>query len=137
MIPGVTPRSEVTALARWLAAPALLAAAAAAAGEADVLAARATCDASRVCRFEVTVSHADSGWEHYADRFEVLAPDGEVLATRVLRHPHVQEQPVTRDLVGARVPAGVDRVTIRAHDSQHGFGGTEVEIPVSVPQEKL
>jgi hypothetical protein len=113
-----------------LAAPALLAAAAAAAGEADVIAARAICDAGRVCRFEVTVRHADSGWEHYADRFEVLAPDGSVLATRMLRHPHVEEQPFTRELVGARVPAGIDRVRIRAHDSQHGFGGAELEIPV-------
>jgi hypothetical protein len=117
-------------LAHALAAPALFAAAAAAAGEADVLAAQAHCDASRVCRFEVTVRHADTGWEHYADRFEVLAPDGEVLATRVLRHPHVDEQPVTRELVGAQVPEGVDRVTIRAHDCQHGFGGAELKIEV-------
>jgi hypothetical protein len=116
--------------ARVLAVPALLAAAAAAAGEADVLAARATCDAERVCRFAVTVRHADTGWEHYADRFEVLAPGGEVLATRVLRHPHVDEQPFTRELVGARIPEGIDRVRIRAGDSQHGYGGAEVEIPV-------
>jgi hypothetical protein len=117
-------------LAHALAAPALFAAAAAGAGEADVLAARVTCDASRVCRFEVTVRHTDTGWEHYADRFEVLAPDGSVLATRVLRHPHVDEQPFTRELVGAQVPEGVDRVTIRAHDLQHGFGGAELEIGV-------
>jgi hypothetical protein len=112
------------------AAPALFAAAAAAAGEADVLAARAACDDTRVCRFEVTLRHADAGWEHYADRFEVLAPDGSLLATRVLRHPHVDEQPVTRELVGARVPEGIDRVRIRAHDSQHGFGGAEIEIQI-------
>ena len=113
-----------------LAVPAVLAAAAAAAGEADVVAARATCDVGRVCRFDVTVRHADSGWEHYADRFEVLAPDGLLLATRVLRHPHVDEQPVTRELLGVQVPAGIDRVRIRAHDSQHGLGGAEVEIPI-------
>jgi len=122
----VRPLPEALALA----AACLLAVASASAGEADVLAAHATCDASRVCRFAVTVRHADAGWDHYADRFEVLAPDGTLLATRVLQHPHVEEQPFTRELLGARVPAGVGTVRIRAHDSQHGFGGAEVEIPV-------
>jgi hypothetical protein len=28
------------------------------------------------------------------------------------------------------VPEGIDRVRIRAHDSQHGFGGAELEIEV-------
>jgi hypothetical protein len=120
---------EIVPLPAALAATCLLAAAAVA-GEADVLAARATCDAGRVCRFDVTVRHADTGWEHYADRFEVLAPDGTLLAARVLRHPHVDEQPVTRELIGAHVPEGIDRVRIRAHDSQHGFGGAELEIEV-------
>ena len=74
--------------------------------------------------------HADTGWSHYADRFEVLTPDGTVLATRVLRHPHVQEQPVTRSLAGVRIPDDITRVKVRARDSQHGLGGAEVEVPV-------
>jgi hypothetical protein len=41
----------------------------------------------------VTVRHADEGWEHYADCWEVLTLDGEVLATRELAHPHDNEQP--------------------------------------------
>lgn len=117
-------------LAGALAAPWALAAAGAAAGEADVLAAEVACDAARVCRFAVTVRHADAGWDHYADRYEVLAPDGTLLGERVLQHPHVDEQPFTRVLPGVRLPAGVDRVRLRAHDSQHGWGGAEIEIPV-------
>ena len=27
-------------------------------------------------RFDVTISHPDTGWDHYADGWEVLAPDG-------------------------------------------------------------
>jgi hypothetical protein len=109
---------------------ALAAAAPAGAGEADVLEASADC-VERTCRFRVTVRHADQGFDHYADRYEVVAPDGRVLATRVLQHPHVAEQPFTRDLDGVRVPPGIASVRVRAHDSVHGFGGPEatVEIP--------
>ena len=115
-------------LGRSALAPAvLLAAATAEAGPADVVSARARCHGER-CDFQATLRHADSGWDHYADRFEILTPDGEVLATRVLRHPHVEEQPFTRDVRGVRVPAGVERVRVRAGDSRHGLGGDEVEI---------
>ena len=105
----------------------LLAARAGAAGEADVLAAEAvrTGDA---WRFEVTVAHADAGWDHYADAWEVVGPDGAVLATRTLHHPHVEEQPFTRSLSGVRLPEDVTRVTVRARDSVHGHGGETVTL---------
>jgi hypothetical protein len=74
-------------------------------------------------RFEVTVQHADAGWDHYADAWEVLAPDGAVLGTRTLLHPHTDEQPFTRSLTGVSVPNGVTEVKVRAHDSVHGHGG--------------
>lgn len=100
------------------------------AGPADVVSAKATCSPESVCTFAVTVKHDDEGWEHYADRWEVLAPDGKVLATRVLLHPHVSEQPFTRKLDDVRIPAGVGKVRIRAHDSVHGLGGAEVEVEI-------
>ncbi len=103
---------------------------AARAGEADVLAARLTPAADGSFRFEVTVRHADTGWDHYADAFEVEAPDGTVLGTRILLHPHVDEQPFTRSLAGVRIPDDVAEVTIRAHDSEHGYGGQELTLPV-------
>ena len=98
-------------------------------GAADIASARAVCRDS-VCRFLVEVRHADEGWKHYADRWEVLSPDGEVLATRVLRHPHVDEQPFTRALEAVRIPVGIERVKIRAHDSVHGYGGEEVDLEI-------
>ena len=98
-------------------------------GEADVLAARVVCGEAD-CRVEATLRHADTGFEHYADRFEVLAPDGSVLGVRYLLHPHVEEQPFTRSLEGVRIPAGVTRVLVRAHDSVHGTRGRVVEVPV-------
>ena len=70
--------------------------------------------------FSVTLRHDDEGWDHYADLWEVVGPDGSVLGQRVLAHPHVNEQPFTRSLRGVDIPDGIDEVTIRARDSKHG-----------------
>lgn len=71
--------------------------------------------------FDVTIRHADTGWDHYADGWAVLAPDGTQLGYRKLLHPHENEQPFTRSLSGVVVPEGVTEVMIRAHDSVHGW----------------
>ncbi|MGF1593826.1 MAG: hypothetical protein ACFCUW_11135 [Kiloniellaceae bacterium] len=93
------------------------------AGEADVVAAEAARESDGTWRFTVTVRHADEGWDHYADRWQVETPEGRVLATRVLLHPHEHEQPFTRSLGGVVIPPEVREVVIRAHDSRHGDGG--------------
>lgn len=98
------------------------------AGEADVLDVNVSCKSNSVCRFDVTVRHDDDGWQHYANRWEVLSPDGEVLATRVLAHPHDNEQPFTRSLTNVRIPAGLSEVVVRAHDSVHEYGGKELVV---------
>lgn len=108
----------------------LLPAVPARAGEADVLGARIERAPDGSLRFEVTVRHADEGWRHYADRWEVLGPDGTVLAERILHHPHVDEQPFTRSLSGVYLPSGITELTIRAHDSIHGYGGREFRLRV-------
>ncbi len=103
---------------------------AAEAGEADVLSVQIECDYMSVCEFAVRVQHADEGWDHYADRWEVLTEDGRVLATRVLRHPHVREQPFERRLSAVELPAELERVRVRAHDSVHDFGGAELSVDI-------
>ena len=103
---------------------------AASAGEADVLDVTAAPTGDGSYRFEVAVRHADAGWDHYADAFEVVAPYGAVLATRTLLHPHTDEQPFTRSLTGVTIPAGVTEVTVRAHDSVHGHGGKALTVTV-------
>lgn len=100
------------------------------ADEAEVLAVNVTKIGDGVYRFDVTVSHADAGWSHYADRWQVLSEDGDVLGERVLLHPHDNEQPFTR-AEAVKVPPGTARVRVRAHDNVHGFGGAAmtVEMP--------
>lgn len=103
------------------------------AGGADVLGVEVTRAADETYTFAVTVRHDDTGWDHYADRWEVLTPDGKVLATRVLLHPHVDEQPFTRSLTGIAIPQSMGRVRVRARDKVHGYGGMEQE--VTLPQQ--
>ncbi len=102
-------------------------AAAALAGEADVVGVKASPNGGGQWRFDVTVRHDDKGWDHYADKWDIVAPDGTVLGTRVLLHPHENEQPFTRSHT-IDVPAGTHKVMLRAHDKVDGYGGKEMTI---------
>lgn len=75
-------------------------------------------------KISTTVQHADQGWDHYADAWQVLDQDGNVIGQRTLHHPHVNEQPFTRSLT-LTIPESVEVITVRARDSVHGFGGVE------------
>lgn len=99
------------------------------AGEADVTAVAVR--SGSTYSFSVTVRHADEGWDHYANRWEVLSLDGKVLATRELAHPHVNEQPFTRSLSGVKLPAGTKEVRLRANDKVHGVGGVELIVDLA------
>jgi hypothetical protein len=98
------------------------------ANEADVLNVKVKCDLQRSCNFSVTIKHNDTGWKHYVNRYEILSPTGKVLGTRVLFHPHVNEQPFTRSISNVKIPAGIKSVIIRAHDLVHKYGGKEFEV---------
>ena len=100
------------------------------AGEADVIKVKIKSTGENTYQFHVTVRHKDEGWDHYADKWDIVAPDGTVLGTRVLYHPHVNEQPFTRSLGGVKIPSGIEEVTIRAHDSVHKYGGRKVTVKV-------
>lgn len=98
------------------------------AGEADVVDVKVRRSAPGVFDFDVTVRSVDKGWGHYADAFEVLSPDGKLLGRRVLLHPHETEQPFTRYLYGVRIPAGVERVVVRARHKPKGYDGRTMEV---------
>lgn len=72
--------------------------------------------------FAVGIASPDTGCERYADWWEVLGDDGELLHRRVLSHSHVDEQPFVRS--GGPVAIEPDRVVkIRAHMYPDGYGG--------------
>ncbi len=116
-------KNNAAATALWFAL--LAATSPALAGEADVITAAATPDGAGAWRIEATIRHADEGWEHYANAFEVLGPDGRILDVRKLVHPHVEEQPFTRSVDTVAIPSGTDFIVIRAKDSIHEYGGKE------------
>lgn len=82
-------------------------------------------------RVDVTLSHPDTGWDHYADGWRIEDGDGAVLGVRDLLHPHVAEQPFTRSLSGVALPAGARHVLIRARCNVHGWADrtTQVDLP--------
>jgi len=98
------------------------------AGATRIVDVKVECNSS--CTFSVTLQHADEGWDHYANQWDVVTLDGVVLGSRVLYHPHVNEQPFTRSLSGVKIPAGTKAVKIRAKDSVHGYSAEENTVPL-------
>ena len=98
------------------------------AGEVDVVNVVVRQSTAGVYRFDVTPRHADEGWDHDADGWEIRDGDGSVRATRVPAHPHFNEQPFTRAPRRARLPARFTSVTVAGHDSEHGYGVTEITL---------
>ncbi len=84
-------------------------------------------------QFDVTLSHADTGWDDYADGWRVLNTDGTELGMRVLHHPHVNEQPFTRSLSGVTIPEGASEIDIQSRDSVGGWSDQTVTISLDEP----
>ncbi|MCU7920029.1 MAG: hypothetical protein KZQ95_16980 [Candidatus Thiodiazotropha sp. (ex Epidulcina cf. delphinae)] len=82
----------------------------------------------------VTLKHADTGWDHYADNWRVVDADGNVLGNRVLHHPHVDEQPFTRSLSGVTIEEEISAVYIEAHDKQHGWTANRLKVQLPATQ---
>jgi len=71
--------------------------------------------------FNVTVESPDTGCDQYADWWEVLTVDGELVYRRILLHSHVDEQPFTRS--GGIVNVGADdSIYVRAHMNNLRYG---------------
>ncbi len=126
---GLTPW-RVLAVVLLLVALAVSAAWPALAAKADVIGVKLTREPAGTWTIEVTVRSDDTGWQKYADKWEVRTPDGRVLGVRALLHPHEDEQPFTRDLGAVAIPDGVAEVKVRAHDKVEGWGGAEMTVQV-------
>ena len=80
--------------------------------------------------FKVTISSPDTGCDQYADFWEIVSEEGDLIYRRILLHSHVSEQPFTR--TGGPVAIAADQVIwIRAHMSNSGYGGITMKGSVS------
>jgi hypothetical protein len=73
-------------------------------------------------QFAVELASPDTGCEQYADWWEVVSADGELLYRRILLHSHVDEQPFTRSGGPVEIDANTT-VYVRAHMNTTGYGG--------------
>ena len=79
----------------------------------------------------VKLEHRDTGWQHYADEWRTVDSQGNILGSRVLQHPHVNEQPFTRALSNVKLSNELDTVYIEAHDKVHGWTKNRLRIELS------
>lgn len=87
--------------------------------------------------FDVTLSHPDTGWDHYADGWRIELADGTVLGTRELAHPHVEEQPFTRRGYIVVPVEGDAGVFVRASCNLHGWAEERVALDDSLNYERI
>jgi hypothetical protein len=77
-------------------------------------------------QFNVQISSPDTGCDQYADWWEVLSEDGQLLYRRVLLHSHVNEQPFTRSGGLVTINEGAI-IIVRAHMNKGGYGGQVIK----------
>lgn len=71
--------------------------------------------------FSVTISSPDLGCIQYADWWEIIDLDGNLVYRRILAHSHVDEQPFTRS-GGPVIITDDTEVYIRAHMNTTSYG---------------
>lgn len=81
-------------------------------------------------KFDVTLQHHDTGWEHYANEWRIVSEDGKIIGTRTLMHPHVNEQPFTRSLPRVEISEDIQVVFIEARDTVHGWAPQRYKITI-------
>jgi hypothetical protein len=82
-------------------------------------------------RVSVTLSHDDTGWDHFADSWRIEDAEGKVIAVRKLMHPHVDEQPFTRSLSSVVLPDGTREIFVRAHCSKGGWHDETTKVKIA------
>ena len=104
------------------------------ANEVEVVNIKATQEKDKTWNFNVTLKHADQGWDHYANEWQIIGPNNKILGTRTLYHPHVNEQPFTRSLGGIKIPKGLKVVRVIAKDTVHGLSHKAAEIELATKE---
>lgn len=70
--------------------------------------------------FAATVRSPDTGCDRYANWWEVVTPEGDLIHRRILLHSHVHEQPFTRSGGPVEIKP-TQRVIVRVHVHPSGY----------------
>ena len=86
--------------------------------------------------FSVTIKSEETGCDQYANWWEVLSEQGDLLYRRILIHSHPDMQPFTRSGGYVKIKKE-DIVYVRAHMNTLGYGGTVLKGSVKDGFEKV
>ncbi len=99
--------------------------------------------------FKVTIESPDTGCDQYADWWEVIDMDGQLIHRRILNHSHVTEQPFTRPGENIELSSNKE-VYVRMHMNnsgyvaqaqkgsvENGFEATELDVSFAKDLEKM
>ncbi|MFE4108266.1 hypothetical protein [Almyronema epifaneia] len=101
-----------------------------AASFAEVIAVEATAGEPGAYTLAVTIKSPDTGCDQYANWWEVISEEGDLIFRRVLAHSHVEEQPFWRP-GGAIAVQPEQTLIIRAHMYPTGYGRQAMQGSVS------
>lgn len=82
----------------------------------------------------VTLAHADTGWDHYANAWRLVTESGRELASRALYHPHTDGKPFTDIHTNITIPATENILYVEACDSVHGWSKQRIRVDLRQPK---
>ena len=88
------------------------------------------CKSGMSWRVDVTLEHPDSGWDHYADGWEVLDADGNRLGYRGCITRMSTSSPLPARSPISTCPTARAKIHIRAHCSVDGWGEETFRIDI-------
>ena len=80
---------------------------------------------------QVTLSHDDQGYDHYANGWRIVDAKKNILASQELYHPHDSKKPFTDSKTNITIPRGTKIIFVEAQAKPHGWSKQRVQIDLS------